>query len=86
IQIPAHAGGVRMKQVQQSPLSLAKQSELNVFFSFSLTGKRKALKLNFANPPVKPTARLPITTNYPAEMTGVWEHWKMEWNNFFFFS
>ncbi|KAI2658808.1 Dual specificity mitogen-activated protein kinase kinase 4 [Labeo rohita] len=27
--------------------------------------KRKALKLNFANPPVKPTARLPITTANP---------------------
>ncbi|XP_021335831.1 dual specificity mitogen-activated protein kinase kinase 4b isoform X2 [Danio rerio] len=30
------------------------------------TVKRKALKLNFANPPVKPAARLPITSTAPA--------------------
>ncbi|XP_051523054.1 dual specificity mitogen-activated protein kinase kinase 4b isoform X2 [Myxocyprinus asiaticus] len=38
-------------------------------FQINLSGvtqsKRKALKLNFANPPVKPTARLPITTANP---------------------
>ncbi|KAG1935663.1 dual specificity mitogen-activated protein kinase kinase [Pimephales promelas] len=38
-------------------------------FQINLTGvtqsKRKALKLNFANPPVKPTTRLPIVTPAP---------------------
>ncbi|RXN31265.1 dual specificity mitogen-activated kinase kinase 4-like isoform X1 [Labeo rohita] len=42
---------------------------LLVFELINLSGvtqsKRKALKLNFANPPVKPTARLPITTANP---------------------
>ncbi|MED6251772.1 Dual specificity mitogen-activated protein kinase kinase 4 [Ataeniobius toweri] len=30
------------------------------------TGKRKALKLNFANPPVKPTSRLPLHPTVPS--------------------
>lgn len=31
-----------------------------------LSGKRKALKLNFANPPVKPTSRLPLHPTAPS--------------------
>lgn len=33
---------------------------------FVLTGKRKALKLNFANPPVKPASRLPLNPTIPS--------------------
>ncbi|KAF3704762.1 Dual specificity mitogen-activated protein kinase kinase 4 [Channa argus] len=34
--------------------------------SSSMQGKRKALKLNFANPPVKPTSRLPLNPVAPS--------------------
>ncbi|XP_036073053.1 dual specificity mitogen-activated protein kinase kinase 4b isoform X4 [Oryzias melastigma] len=34
--------------------------------SSSMQGKRKALKLNFANPPVKPTSRLPLHPTPPS--------------------
>uniref|UniRef100_A0A665X0Y5 mitogen-activated protein kinase kinase n=1 Tax=Echeneis naucrates TaxID=173247 RepID=A0A665X0Y5_ECHNA len=34
--------------------------------SSSMQGKRKALKLNFANPPVKPTSRLPLHPTAPS--------------------
>lgn len=50
---------------------------------FVLPGKRKALKLNFANPPVKPASRLPLNPTVPSfqnphmwvKIVGTWCHW-----------
>uniref|UniRef100_A0A673I0E8 mitogen-activated protein kinase kinase n=1 Tax=Sinocyclocheilus rhinocerous TaxID=307959 RepID=A0A673I0E8_9TELE len=56
-----------MSNMQDSSTCWRCQNETG--FQINLSGvtqsKRKALKLNFANPPVKPTARLPITTAKP---------------------
>uniref|UniRef100_A0A3Q3MQ72 mitogen-activated protein kinase kinase n=2 Tax=Mastacembelus armatus TaxID=205130 RepID=A0A3Q3MQ72_9TELE len=58
--------GSTSHQLHQQTQSSSMQETNTCWRCQNETGKRKALKLNFANPPVKPTSRLPLHPTAPS--------------------